>query len=100
MAILLQRVSASSIEWVVIIIVDFFWFRETLCITPHINLLASGSIPVDGSSNNIIGVLHIKAMATDNFLLFPPDKVPATLFLNGNKQKNGPRIILPNKMFS
>ena len=39
-------------------------------------LRASGSIPVDGSSSNIIGGLHINAIATDNFLLFPPDKFP------------------------
>jgi hypothetical protein len=43
--------------------------------TDHINLLAYGSIPADGSSKNIMGGLPNKAIATDNFLLLPPDKV-------------------------
>jgi hypothetical protein len=37
------------------------------------NLLAYGSTPVDGSSKNIKGGLPISAIATDNFLLFPPE---------------------------
>ena len=53
----------------------------SLWITAHINLLASGSIPVDGSSNKTIGGLHIIEIATDNFLLFPPDNLPANLFV-------------------
>ena len=46
---------------------------DILDITFHMNLLASGSIPVDGSSRNTIGGLPIIAIATDNFLLLPPD---------------------------
>ncbi len=49
-------------------------------ITDHMNLLEIGSIPVDGSSNNTIDGLPINAIARDNFLLFPPDKVPANAF--------------------
>ena len=41
------------------------------------NLLASGSIPVEGSSNNTIGGLHKNEIATVNLRLFPPDKRPA-----------------------
>jgi len=37
------------------------------------NLLASGSIPAEGSSKNITGGFPIRARATYNFLLFPPD---------------------------
>lgn len=43
------------------------------------NLLAFGSIPVDGSSRKIIEGLPIIAIATESFLLFPPDKVPDNL---------------------
>jgi hypothetical protein len=37
------------------------------------NLLAWGSTPVEGSSKNISGGLPIKAMATESFLLLPPE---------------------------
>jgi hypothetical protein len=43
------------------------------------NLLAFGSIPVDGSSKKIILGFPIIAIATDNFLLLPPDNVPESL---------------------
>ncbi len=43
------------------------------------NLLAFGSIPVDGSSKNIILGFPIIAIATDNFLLLPPESVPDNL---------------------
>jgi hypothetical protein len=39
----------------------------------HINLLAYGSTPVDGSSKNTKGGLPIIAIDTDSFLLFPPE---------------------------
>jgi hypothetical protein len=39
------------------------------------NLLAFGSIPVEGSSIKIILGLPIIAIATDNLHLLPPDKV-------------------------
>jgi hypothetical protein len=37
------------------------------------NLFAYGSTPVEGSSKNIRGGFPIKAIATDSFLLFPPE---------------------------
>ena len=45
--------------------------------TFHINRLASGSIPAEGSSRSIIGGFPIIAIATESFLLLPPLKVPA-----------------------
>jgi len=47
--------------------------------TFHMNLLAFGSIPVEGSSRKIIFGLPIIAMATDSFLLLPPESVPDNL---------------------
>jgi len=52
--ILVHRASASSIECVVKIIHDCFFYVATLEITSHINLLAPTSIPVLGSSRKII----------------------------------------------
>lgn len=75
-----DRASASSIEWVVSITVDCFRYVEILDMTFHINLLALGSIPVEGSSKNRILGLPIIAIATDSFLLFPPERVPESLF--------------------
>jgi hypothetical protein len=43
------------------------------------NRLAFGSMPVEGSSKNIILGFPIIAIATDSFLLFPPDNVPDNL---------------------
>jgi len=77
-----ESASASSIECVVKMIEDYFLLVAILDITSHINLLASGSIPVDGSSRNTIGGLPIIAIATDNFLLFPPDNYPASIYSN------------------
>ena len=54
----------------------YFLLVAILDMTFHMNLLASGSIPVDGSSRNTIGGLPIIAMATDSFLLFPPESYP------------------------
>lgn len=71
-AILEQSPSASSIEWVVNKTVDCFLNVEILSIIFHINLRASGSIPLEGSSKNTIGGFPIKAIATCNFLLLPP----------------------------
>jgi len=59
----------------------FFLSYEILATTDHMNLLASGSIPADGSSSRIIGGFPITHIATDNFLLLPPERVPAGLFL-------------------
>ena len=76
---LVDKASASYIEWVVKMTVDCFLSVEILEITFHINLLALGSIPVDGSSKNIICGFPIIAIATDNFLLLPPESVPDSL---------------------
>ena len=40
--------------------------------TPHINYLAAGSIPAEGSSSIMTCGLPRIAIATCNFLLFPP----------------------------
>ena len=74
--------SASSIEWVVKITEDYLRFVEILEITFHMNRLASGSIPVEGSSRNTIGGFPSIAIATESFLLLPPEYVPAHLFSN------------------
>lgn len=74
-----DKASASSIEWVVRMTVAFFFSVATLEMTLHMNLLAFGSMPVEGSSRKIIRGFPIIAIATDNFLLFPPDKVPDNL---------------------
>lgn len=79
MPIFVDKASASSIECVVKITVDCFFYVDILEITFHINLLAFGSIPVEGSSRNIMLGFPIIAMATDNFLLLPPDRVPDNL---------------------
>ena len=42
----------------------------------HINLLALGSMPVEGSSKKITEGFPIIAIATESFLLFPPERVP------------------------
>ena len=73
---LVDRASASSIEWVVKIMVDFFFSVAILDMTLHMNLLALGSIPVEGSSRKIIPGFPIIAIATESFLLFPPERVP------------------------
>jgi hypothetical protein len=52
------------------------------------NLRASGSIPAEGSSKRIIGGLPRIAMATDSFLLLPPDKVPEGFFLCSARLKS------------
>jgi hypothetical protein len=51
----------------------------TLEITFHMNLLAFGSIPVEGSSKKIIRGFPIIAIAADSFLLLPPESVPDSL---------------------
>jgi hypothetical protein len=47
--------------------------------------LASGSIPAEGSSSRMIGGLPKMEIATDSFLLLPPERVPASLNLRGVK---------------
>lgn len=76
----MDRPYAYYIECVVRIIVDCFFYVAILEMTFHMNLRALGSIPVDGSSRKIIFGLPIIAIATDSFLLFPPERVPESLF--------------------
>lgn len=78
---LVDRASASSIECVVRMTVDCFLSVDILEITFHMNLLALGSMPVDGSSKNIMPGFPIIAIATDSFLLLPPESVPDSLSL-------------------
>lgn len=76
---LVDKASASSMECVVKITVDCFLSVVILEITFHINLRALGSMPVDGSSRKIMLGFPIIAIATDSFLLLPPDSVPDNL---------------------
>jgi hypothetical protein len=76
-AILVERASASSMECVVRITDDDLLTVEILEITSHMNLLASGSIPVEGSSKNAIEGYPSIAIATLSFLLLPPENYPA-----------------------
>ena len=64
-------------EWFFLLALDLS--VEIFEITSHMNLLASGSIPLEGSSRKMMGGLPSKATATESFLLFPPDKVPESL---------------------
>ena len=70
--ILVHRNSASSIRWDVNnTALDFFTLMSlTTC---HINLRASGSMPADGSSNNMMGGFPIMAIPTESFRMLPPD---------------------------
>jgi len=77
--ILVQRASASSIEWVVKMTQVFFCSLVMLLTTLHMNLLAPGSIPAEGSSSNMICGFPKIAMETCNFLLFPPESCSAGL---------------------
>jgi len=61
-------------EWVVKMTVDFFLKVDILEIMLHMNLLAFGSIPVEGSSKNTMGGFPTIAIATETFLLFPPER--------------------------
>jgi len=94
-----ESASASSIECVVKITEDDLFTAEIRDITFHMNRLAAGSIPVDGSSKKIIEGFPSIAMATLkrknnnqikninyfpllltlSFLLLPPEKVPARI---------------------
>lgn len=76
---LVESASASSIECVVKMIVDCFFYEAILEMIFHMNLLALGSIPVDGSSRKIMLGFPIIAIATESFLLLPPDNVPDNL---------------------
>jgi hypothetical protein len=82
---LVDKASAYYIECVVKITVDCFFSVEILEITFHMNLRALGSIPVDGSSKKMMLGFPIMAIATDNFLLLPPESVPDSLFSYSSK---------------
>jgi len=84
MPILVHRNSASSIKCEVRSTADDFC-TEIFLTTYHMNLLASGSIPADGSSSKIIGGFPIIAIPTESFLLLPPDKALIALNLWGCK---------------
>jgi len=59
-----------------VIITELLFLRvEILDTIFHMNLLAYGSTPVEGSSRKTIGGLPSIAIATDIFLLLPPDKL-------------------------
>lgn len=78
--IFVLRASASSILCVVNTTALVFLYA-ILATTVHMNLLASGSMPAEGSSKKMIGGLPTRASATQSFLLLPPLKVPAVFFL-------------------
>lgn len=59
--------------------VAFFFSDATRAMTLHMKRLALGSMPVEGSSRKMILGLPIIAIATDSFLLFPPERVPESL---------------------
>lgn len=81
---LVESASASSIECVVKIIEASLLFVAIADITFHMNRLASGSIPVEGSSSKITGGFPIMAIPTESLRLFPPDNSPAQTFSNLN----------------
>ncbi len=75
-----DKASAYSMEWVVNMIVDCFFSDAILEMILHMNRLALGSMPVEGSSKKIMFGFPIMAIATDSLRLFPPDKFPDNLF--------------------
>ena len=72
-AILLQRTSASSIEWVVRTIARSFAFLHSWRMF-HSYLLVSGSRPVVGSSRKTILGFETILMAIESLLLSPRGK--------------------------
>ena len=57
----------------VITTLDYLFYVDILEITSHMNRRASGSIPEEGSSKNIILGFPNVAMAVESFLLLPPE---------------------------
>mmetsp|Transcript_19596 Transcript_19596/g.40921 ORF Transcript_19596/g.40921 Transcript_19596/m.40921 type:complete len:201 (-) Transcript_19596:4972-5574(-) len=76
--ILWHKASHSSMLWVVRMTLVSPWQQMSL-MTLHMNLRATGSIPVLGSSKNMMLGCPIIAHATLSFLLFPPEYPPASL---------------------
>lgn len=72
---LLHRASISSIVCDVITIEVFLLTLDILVMIFHNDFLASGSIPVLGSSRNTINGYPITAIHNDNFHLLPPENV-------------------------
>jgi len=81
--ILVHKDSASSIVCVVKTIALFLNWEPYFNVF-HKNLLAIGSTPVLGSSKNCMSGPPIRAHATHNFLLFPPDKFPAFVLVKAS----------------
>ena len=73
-AILLHRVSASSIMCVVIMIARSGVANDDKRL--QISILVEGSNPVVGSSSNNTFGAPSREMAIDSLLLMPPDKAP------------------------
>jgi len=67
-------------ECVVIMTELFFLYVDIFDTMFHMNLLAYGSTPVDGSSRKIRGGLPTIAIDTESFLLLPPERVEACTF--------------------
>lgn len=86
MAISSQRLSASSIVWVVNIIEDYLWCLSVLMKLTKL-LLEIGSNPVVGSSKNIIWGFAMRDIAKSNFLLFPLLRTPAFILEYEDKYK-------------
>lgn len=76
---LVDRAQAYYIECVVRMMVDCFFQEAMREMIFHMKRRALGSMPVDGQSRKMMLGLPIIAMATDNFLLLPPDNVPDNL---------------------
>ena len=57
----------------VITTLDYLFYVDILEILSHMNRRASGSIPEEGSSKNIILGFPNVAMAVESFLLLPPE---------------------------
>jgi len=58
---------------------DFLSRYDIRSTTVHMNRLASGSIPAEGSSSRMIGGFPSVAIATESLRLLPPLRVPAGL---------------------
>ena len=70
--IFVESASASSIECVVRM-TALVLLLEISATTSHIKRLAVGSMPADGSSRRMMGGLPTIAIATESFLLLPPE---------------------------
>lgn len=85
---LVERASASSIECVVRITDEFFFYGPSYEIIFHIKRRPYGSIPVEGSSKSNICGFPMMAQAKESLLLLPPDKLPERAFSNCVKRNS------------